>query len=95
MYFKSNKITLKTNYNNFLFIDFIKYKGLKIKLVHNKKDQDKRDYFVSNKKIEKAGFKPKISFFDGVFLDFLCIYILEVCGSDYMKIHHNRPAIQF
>ena len=41
-------------------------KGLKIKLVHNKKDQDKRDYFVSNKKIEKAGFKPKISLDSGI-----------------------------
>jgi len=41
-------------------------RGLKIKLVHNKKDQDKRDYFVSNKKIEKAGFKPKISLDSGI-----------------------------
>ncbi len=28
-------------------------KNIKIKIVKNKKDPDKRDYFVSNKKIEK------------------------------------------
>ena len=33
---------------------------LKIKIIHNKKDPDQRDYFVSNKKIEKKGFKAKI-----------------------------------
>ena len=29
------------------------YKKLQIKIVKNKKDPDKRDYYVSNKKIEK------------------------------------------
>jgi nucleoside-diphosphate-sugar epimerase len=43
-----------------------KYKKLKIKIVHNKKDPDQRDYFVSNKKIEKAGFKPTISLDSGI-----------------------------
>ena len=33
------------------------YKKLKIKIVTNRKDPDKRDYFVSNKKIEKKGLK--------------------------------------
>ena len=37
------------------------YKRLKIKIIKNRSDPDKRDYYVSNKKIEKAGFKPKIS----------------------------------
>ena len=38
----------------------------KIKIITNKKDPDKRDYFVSNKKIEKKGFKAKISIESGI-----------------------------
>jgi nucleoside-diphosphate-sugar epimerase len=38
----------------------------KIKIIKNRKDPDKRDYFVSNKKIEKAGFKPKTSLDTGI-----------------------------
>tara|TARA_B100001540_G_C15807457_1_gene642759 strand:- start:1193 stop:2134 length:942 start_codon:yes stop_codon:yes gene_type:complete len=41
-------------------------KNLKIKKIHNKKDPDKRDYFVSNKKIEKKGFKAKIDIDEGI-----------------------------
>jgi nucleoside-diphosphate-sugar epimerase len=41
-------------------------KNLKIKLINNKKDPDKRDYYVSNKKIEKAGFKSKITIDTGI-----------------------------
>jgi nucleoside-diphosphate-sugar epimerase len=41
-------------------------KFLKIKIVHNKKDPDQRDYFVSNKKIEKKGFKAKTSIEEGI-----------------------------
>ncbi len=38
----------------------------KIKVVNDKKDPDKRDYFVSNKKIERKGFKAKIKLEIGI-----------------------------
>ncbi len=41
-------------------------KNLKVKIVKNKKDPDKRDYFVSNRKIEKKGFKAKILLETGI-----------------------------
>ena len=41
-------------------------KNLKIQIVHNKKDPDQRDYFVSNKKIEKKGFKACVSLEQGI-----------------------------
>ena len=41
-------------------------KYLKIIIVENKKDPDQRDYYVSNKKIEKKGFKAKISLEKGI-----------------------------
>jgi len=40
--------------------------GLKISTKINSKDPDKRDYFVSNKKIEKKGFKAIISLDSGI-----------------------------
>ena len=43
-----------------------KKKSLKIKIVKNRKDPDKRDYFVSNEKIEKTGLKTKVSLSDGI-----------------------------
>jgi len=41
-------------------------KNTKIVISKNKSDPDKRDYFVSNKKIEKKGFKAKISLDEGI-----------------------------
>ena len=41
-------------------------KKLIISMSYNKKDPDQRDYFVSNKKIEKRGFKAKISLDHGI-----------------------------
>ena len=43
-----------------------KLKYLKIKFIKNKKDTDQRDYFVSNKKIEKKGFRAKVKIEDGI-----------------------------
>jgi len=41
-------------------------RSLKIKIVKNRKDPDQRDYYVSNRKIEKMGFKPKVKIEDGI-----------------------------
>ena len=41
-------------------------KKFKIKVNNFKKDPDQRDYFVSNKKIEKKGFKAQITLEQGI-----------------------------
>lgn len=46
---------IKTHFPNFTYVEE-KYK----------KDPDQRNYIVSNKKIEKTGFKPKYSISDGI-----------------------------
>jgi nucleoside-diphosphate-sugar epimerase len=43
-----------------------KYIKFKIIKKNNQKDPDKRDYFVSNLKIEKKGFKAKVTMDDGI-----------------------------
>ena len=43
-----------------------KLKYLKIKILKNMKDPDQRNYYVSNKKIEKKGFKAKINLERGI-----------------------------
>ena len=43
-----------------------KLKNLQIKIIKNRKDPDQRDYFVSNKKIEKKGFKAKTTIETGI-----------------------------
>tara|TARA_B100000242_G_C43027468_1_gene478480 strand:+ start:330 stop:1268 length:939 start_codon:yes stop_codon:yes gene_type:complete len=59
------------------------HKGLTIQIIKNKKDPDKRDYFVSNKKIEKKGFKAKISLDDGI------SELLQNFKNDKNKIINN------
>ena len=43
-----------------------KLKYLKINIIKNMKDPDQRDYYVSNKKIEKKGFKARIKIENGI-----------------------------
>ena len=59
------------------------YKKLRIKIVTNRKDPDKRDYFVSNKKIEKKGFIAKISLEDGI------SELMQVFTNDKNKVINN------
>ncbi len=68
---KSDVYNLGLSSANITKIDLAKkikkqIKSLKIKVVKNKKDPDKRDYFVSNLKIEKKGFKAKVSLEEGI-----------------------------
>ena len=59
------------------------YKNLQIKIITNRKDPDKRDYFVSNKKIEKKGFKAKISLEEGI------TELLQIFTYDKNKVINN------
>ena len=53
------------------------YKNLQIKIITNRKDPDKRDYFVSNKKIEKKGFKAKIGIDQGI-REMISVYKMKI-----------------
>ena len=59
------------------------YKKLKIKIVTNRKDPDKRDYFVSNRKVEKKGFKASIS------LDERISELIQIFTNDKNKVINN------
>jgi nucleoside-diphosphate-sugar epimerase len=59
------------------------YKRLKIKIVTNRKDPDKRDYFVSNKKIEKKGFKASITLDDGI------SELIQIFTNDSNRVINN------
>ena len=41
-------------------------KNLQVIMQENRKDPDQRDYFVSNAKIERAGFKAKVTLDTGI-----------------------------
>lgn len=59
------------------------YKKLKIKIVTNRKDPDKRDYYVSNKKIEKKGFKAKVKLETGI------SELIQIFTNDKNKVINN------
>jgi len=59
------------------------YKKLKIKIVKNRKDPDKRDYFVSNRKIENKGFKATISLDKGI------SELIQIFSNDKNKVINN------
>jgi len=68
---KSNVYNLGLSNANITKIDLAKKikkqnNKVKITVIKNKSDPDKRDYFVSNAKIEKKGFKAKISLDQGI-----------------------------
>ena len=59
-------------------------KYLKIKVIKSKKDPDQRDYYVSNKKIEKKGFAASVKIKDGIReLEKIFLYSKEKIINNY------------
>ena len=85
---KSNVYNLGLSSANITKIDLAKkikkqLKKLKIQVIKNKSDPDKRDYFVSNRKIEKKGFKANISLEQGI------AELIQVFRNNKNKIINN------
>ena len=85
---KSDIFNLGLSSANITKIDLVKkikkqISTLKIKVIKNKSDPDKRDYFVSNKKIEKKGFKASISLDQGI------NELIKVFNNNKKKIINN------
>ena len=85
---KSDIFNLGLSSANITKIDLVKkikkqISTLKIKIIKNKSDPDKRDYFVSNKKIEKKGFKASISLDQGI------NELIKVFNNNKKKIINN------
>ena len=85
---KSNVYNLGLSSANITKIDLAKkikkqLKALKIKVIKNRSDPDKRDYFVSNVKIERKGFKATISIEEGI------RELIEVFKNNNNKITNN------
>ena len=58
-------------------------KQLKIKVIKNSKDPDQRDYFVSNRKVEKKGFKALVSLDEGI------SELIQYFNFNKKNIHNN------
>jgi nucleoside-diphosphate-sugar epimerase len=56
---------------------------LSIKIIYGVKDPDQRDYFVSNKKIESLGFKPRVSLDRGI------KEMLNIFKNSRLRINNN------
>ena len=85
---KSNVYNLGLSSANITKINLAKkikkqHKSLIIKVIKNKSDPDKRDYFVSNAKIERKGFKAKISLDQGI------RELIQVFKNNSKKIINN------
>ena len=85
---KSNVYNLGLSSANITKIDLAKkikeqLKTLKIEVIKNRSDPDKRDYFVSNAKIEGKGFKAKISIDQGI------RELIQVFKNNSKKIINN------